>query len=51
MSKIKTRDKLLDAGYIEIYKHGYQGYLVLRVYASSISLSSKIIINKSTLYE
>jgi len=25
MSKIKTRDKLLDAGYIEIYKHGYQG--------------------------
>jgi len=25
MAKIKTRDKLLDAGYEEIYKHGFQG--------------------------
>jgi len=25
MSKVKTRDKLLDAGYEEIYKHGFQG--------------------------
>jgi len=25
MSKPKTRDKLLDAGYEEIYKHGFQG--------------------------
>jgi len=25
MPKVKTRDKLLDAAYEEIYKHGYQG--------------------------
>jgi len=25
MVKVKTRDKLLDAGYAEIYKHGFQG--------------------------
>jgi len=25
MAKLKTRDKLLDAGYEEIYKHGFQG--------------------------
>jgi len=50
MAKTKTRDKLLDADYEEIYKHGFQGYLTLKKYANGMFLVSKIRLNGSILY-
>lgn len=41
--KVKTRDKLLDAGYEEIYRHGYQGASV-----DAILLASQV--TKGSMY-